>query len=181
MVMVETRAIAPRKMMLRASTPSSPAPPPSKPAEEPAPAPVEPTPAPQEPPAPPPATPEPAPVAPPPVVAAPAYSLDSAHVDLGGAQTVGATAAGVDRALAPVKARLDACYRTALPKASVVDGTASLHLETDDVGTIRQAIVMGSLAAETGACVSKAVVGRKVANVDTGHASADVPMVYRLR
>jgi hypothetical protein len=112
---------------------------------------------------------------------APTYSLETAHVDLGPAQTVGATSASVDRALAPVRTRLDACYRAALPRASTRDGTATLHLETDDVGNIRQATVTGNLASDVGACMSKSVIGRKIANVDTGHASADVPLMYRPR
>ena len=55
----------------------------------------------------------------------------------------------------PVRSRLDACYRAALPRASSADGTATLRLETDDVGAIRRATVTGPLANELSPCISK--------------------------
>jgi len=120
-------------------------------------------------------------VAPAPV--APRYSIDTAHVDIGGATVTGATAASVERAITPVKPRVDACYRAALPRLTgPLEGAATLHLETDDVGVIRRASVNGVLlGSEVGPCIAKVVVGRKVANVDTSAASADVPLSYRAR
>jgi serine/threonine-protein kinase len=138
-------------------------------------------------------TPEPvaAPPPPPPVVvaapapaptpAAPAYAIDRAHVDLGAATTMGATMTSVERAISPVKSRIDVCYRAALPHLSTLEGTGVLHIETDDVGNIRRASVTGAVQGEAGECIAHAALGRRVANVDTGLASADIPLAFHAR
>ncbi|MBX3234069.1 MAG: protein kinase [Labilithrix sp.] len=187
--------------------PSSPAPPSPDPPSSPAvpPAPVAPSPAvppaPVAPSSPAPVAPSlavpPAPVVPSspalsaPVTAAPAsssasaraFSLERARVDLGTPVVTGATSASVERAIVPVKSRIDLCYRAALSRAaSPVEGAATLHLETDDVGNVRRANVTGALAStDVATCIAKAVTGRRIANVDTGHATAAIPLTYRAR
>jgi len=129
--------------------------------------------------------PPPAPAPSPPAVAAVVTQppLANAHVEIGGAtQAVGATTLGFQRALAPATTRATACYRDALARLPApAEGNGMLHVETNDIGVIKQARTTGALSNEVGDCIAKAVIGAKVPNVDTGNASADVPLAYRLR
>ena len=130
-------------------------------------------------PSPPPApttTPAPAPAAP------PSFVLASAHVDIGGAtNTVGTTAANVNRAIAPLADRMNACYRAVLPQMKEpLGGTSTLHIETDEDGVITAARVGGGVTAPA-SCIAAAVSGRKLPNVDTGRARADVPLSFKAK
>jgi hypothetical protein len=109
--------------------------------------------------------------------------VDAARVEMAPATRVlGATSVGLERALASARGKIDACYRSALPKlVGAVDGAAVLHLETDDVGVVRRASLEGAHSAALGGCVSKATIGSRVPHVDTGTVSADVPLIYRPR
>jgi len=113
----------------------------------------------------------------------PTYDLASARVDVGVAANVaGATASSVTRAVSEAGAQLTACYRAVLPRLSgATEGRAVLHVETDGAGVITDARLGGALAGSIGSCIASAVRGRRVANVDTGSASADVPLAFRPR
>jgi hypothetical protein len=76
-------------------------------------------------------------------------------------------------------ARLVACYRASLTSGAVSDGPATLHLETNDEGVVTEARLDARVAPSLAGCITGAVRGRKIANVDTGRASADVPLVFR--
>lgn len=95
--------------------------------------------------------------------------------------TFGTTAANVNRMVSAQAGKITACYREALPAMTGgVDGTGTLHLETDEDGLVVAARVVGPVTAP-GRCIAAAVTGRKVANVDTGRASADVPLTFVAR
>jgi hypothetical protein len=95
---------------------------------------------------------------------------------------VGTTAINVGRALAKLGPRMTACYREALPRMSApFDGTASLHVETDEDGVIVAAQLAGPLAVGVGPCIPTAVRGVTIPSVDTGRAHADVPLVFTAR
>jgi eukaryotic-like serine/threonine-protein kinase len=129
---------------------------------------------------PPPPTKAPSVAPPPPIHVPPAFNLATARVEMGRANNISATsAARIQSALGPIGPALTACYRDALPRlrAPVTTG-ATLHIETDDVGHITRARVDGPLGAATGQCISAAVTTRTIAGVDTGNASADVPLVF---
>ena len=113
----------------------------------------------------------------------PSYDRDFAHIEVGVPLRVsGATPLAVRAAIGPARTKLDACYRDALPRiAGSFDGSATLHVETDDVGVVRNAYVRGALSTEVGPCIARAVIGARVRNVDTGIASADVELTYRAR
>ncbi len=104
-----------------------------------------------------------------------------ASVALGGARNaIGATAISVTRALSAAAPRITACYKAALPAlGSAFEGTDTLHIETDGAGVITDARLSGPVRGNLGACIASAVQGRRVANVDTGSASADVPLSFR--
>jgi hypothetical protein len=94
----------------------------------------------------------------------------------------GATAFSVTRAVSEASSELTACYRAALPRLhGALEGRAMLHVDTDGAGVITDARLGGPLAWSIASCVASAVHGRRVANVDTGSASADVPLVFRAR
>jgi hypothetical protein len=84
--------------------------------------------------------------------------------------------------LATAKGKLEACARDAPRRLrrGPLEGTGTLHLETDDVGVVRRASVKGGLPPELGDCVARAVAGARIRSVDTGIATADVPLAYRL-
>ena len=87
----------------------------------------------------------------------------------------------MNRTIASAEPRLTTCYRAALPQMpGPIDGQATLHIDTDGDGLITDARLSGPLRG-TEACIAAAVRGRKIANVDTGSASADVPLVFRAR
>jgi hypothetical protein len=106
----------------------------------------------------------------------------AARVDVGSASnTVGTTAASVNKAVGPMTSRLVACYRTALTSGVSSDGPATLHLETNEEGVVTEARLEPRIAAPLAGCIGAALRGRKIANVDTGSASADIPLVFRSR
>jgi eukaryotic-like serine/threonine-protein kinase len=138
--------------------------------------------------APPPVTPPPppptavAPATPPPTEPpAPAYDVAAAHVEIGQAVgTVGVTSSSMTRAVSEASAQLTGCYRSALPRlAAPNEGRAMLHVETDGAGVITNAHLTSPMDASVGRCVASAIQGRRVSNVDTGSASAEVPLVFR--
>jgi hypothetical protein len=128
-----------------------------------------------------PTPPEPATPDPP---APPPFDLATAHVDMGQPLNMagGLTATTVGRALRPAAAQLTACYRAGLPKMSApLEGATTLHVETDGTGMITDARVTGALGRVPGPCMARAVLGRSISGVDTGTASADVPLVFKAR
>jgi serine/threonine-protein kinase len=138
-------------------------------------------------PSPPPAV---APPASPPIVEQPAAAPPPPRFDLSSARVVvepavrvtGTTASAVGRAVAGAAAQLTACYRAALPQLSgPVEGEGVLHIDTDGAGAIVDARFAGPLGQSIQRCAAPAVVGRRVANVDTGSASADIPLVFKPR
>jgi serine/threonine-protein kinase len=137
-------------------------------------------------PAPPPLATQAAPPAPPPAPdpPPPAYDLASARVEIGQATgAIGATSSSVTRAVSEANAQLTSCYRAALPQlarlAGSIEGRGKLHIETDGSGIITDARLSAPLDAVVARCVASAIQGRRVANVDTGSASADVPVVFK--
>jgi eukaryotic-like serine/threonine-protein kinase len=126
------------------------------------------------------ATPKPPPL-PPPVPAAPAYDLQAARVVIGSARNaVGATAASVTRAVSEASVRITACYKAGLPQLSgALEGAGVLHVDTDGAGVITDARLSGAIRGNVASCVAAAVQGHRVANVDTGNASGDVPLSFR--
>ena len=133
--------------------------------------------------APPPAPPIAPPPAPPiaPSPAGPAYDLQAARVVIGSARNaVGTTPASVTRAVAEASSRITACYKAALPQLSgALEGAGVLHIETDGSGVITEARLSGAVRGSVASCVAAAVQGHRVANVDTGNASGDVPLSFR--
>src|SRR6478736_1269845 len=143
----------------------------------------------------PPATPssrEPAPVEPTPPLAPlvvpalptpapPSYDLALARVSISPAKNVvGATSGSVTRAVSEAAGRITACYKSALPAlGSSTEGTDVLHVETDGSGIITDARLSGPVRGSAAACIANAVQGHRVANVDTGNASADIPLSFR--
>jgi hypothetical protein len=132
--------------------------------------------------------PSPAPTSPPaaapspaPAPAAPAYDLQTARVVIGSARNaVGATPASVTRAVAEASSRITACYKAALPQLSgALEGAGVLHVDTDGAGIITEARLSGAIRGSVASCVAAAVQGHRVANVDTGSASGDVPLSFR--
>jgi hypothetical protein len=135
---------------------------------------------------------QPAPVAAGPVVSAPVaafaaspqeptYDLSAARVAIGTAKNaVGATALSVTRTVSAATARITTCYKAALPQLGrVFEGAGTLHVDTDGAGVITDARLSGPIRGRMATCVSAAVQGLRVANVDTGSASADVPLSFR--
>jgi hypothetical protein len=125
----------------------------------------------------PPPTPSPAPIAP----SAPAFDLSLARVSIGTARNaVGATALSVTRAVSEAASRITACYKSALPQlGGSQEGADVLHVDTDGAGVITDARLSGPVRGSVASCVAAAVQGHRVANVDTGNASADVPLSFR--
>jgi serine/threonine-protein kinase len=129
---------------------------------------------------PPAAVPPPAPV-PAAAPAAPAYDLQTARVVIGSARNaVGATPASVTRAVSEASSRIAACYKAALPRLSgALEGAGVLHIDTDGAGVITEARLSSAIRGSVASCVAAAVQGHRVANVDTGSASGDVPLSFR--
>jgi serine/threonine-protein kinase len=111
------------------------------------------------------------------------FDLAKATVDVRGAVHVERTgAAGVDAAISHVKAAITDCYRRALPTlGGPLDGTGSLHVETDDEGWITRARVTSPVRGPVPSCIEATVHGSHVWGVDTGTASADIPLVFKPR
>jgi len=102
------------------------------------------------------------------------------YVEIGSATgTIGTTAASVNKALIPLGSKLSACYRAALPQPP--SGPATLHIETNEDGVITEARLDPRMGAALRSCIVTAVRGRKISNVDTGNASADVPLWFKSR
>jgi serine/threonine protein kinase len=116
-----------------------------------------------------------------PTPAPPAIDPTLARVAIGTARNaVGATALSVTRAVSEASARITACYKTALPQlGGAQEGADVLHIDTDGAGVITDARLSGPVRGSVAACVAAAVQGHRVANVDTGNASADVPLSFR--
>jgi hypothetical protein len=88
----------------------------------------------------------------------------------------------VNRTVAGLAVALTNCYRAALPQLSPpLEGEAVLHVDTDGAGTITDARFARPLSPSIQRCAAAAVVGRRIANVDTGSASADIPLVFKPR
>lgn len=132
-------------------------------------------------PAPPPIAAAPPPPAPPVAALAPTYDSASARVEIGQAVgTIGTTSSSVTRAVSEAGAQLTSCYRSVLPRlAEPIEGRGTLHVETDGAGVIMVARLTTPVDATIARCVTSAIQGRRVANVDTGSASADVPLAFR--
>jgi serine/threonine-protein kinase len=135
--------------------------------------------------APAPAAPSPSPAAAPaaapePTPQAPRFALASARVEIGAAaRTSGTTAASVGRAIAPLGDAMTRCYRTAIPQATgALDGVGNLHIDTDEEGVITGARATGPIP-DAARCIGRAAMRRKVPNVDTGRASADIPLAFK--
>jgi hypothetical protein len=94
---------------------------------------------------------------------------------------IGTTGANVGKALTNTSSKMDACYRAAVTQSGAPEGPATLHIQTNEDGVVTEARLEARLGAPLANCVGSAVRGRKIANVDTGSASADVPLVFKLR
>jgi serine/threonine-protein kinase len=129
------------------------------------------------------APPAPRAAAPPAAAIEPARSDPAAaRVEVGAASnTVGTTAASVNKAIGPAAGRFVACYRASITSGIASDGPATLHVETNDEGVVTEARLDARISPPLAGCIAGAVRGRKIANVDTGSASADVPLVFRSR
>jgi serine/threonine protein kinase len=126
-------------------------------------------------------TPPPAPSPIPAAPSAPSFDLSRARVSIGTARNaVGATALSVTRAVSEAASRITACYKSALPQlGGSQEGADVLHVDTDGAGVITDAQLSGPVRGSVASCVASAVQGHRVANVDTGNASADVPLSFR--
>jgi hypothetical protein len=103
-----------------------------------------------------------------------------AYVEIGTAtHLIGTTSANVVKAL--TSSKIDACYRALVTQSGAPEGPATLHIQTNEDGVVTEARLEARLGASLANCVGTAVRGRKIANVDTGSASADVPLVFKLR
>jgi serine/threonine-protein kinase len=153
---------------------------------------VAPVPAPPAP-SPPPAETVAAPVVPPPppplapVVpdppAPPAFNVATATVAIGSPTNLVQTGANkVTSMMSHVASTLVGCYQRALPGLSgSIDGAGTLHIDTDDSGIVTTATLKGPVRGAVASCIEAAVRGQKVDGVDTGSASADVPLVFKPR
>jgi hypothetical protein len=125
------------------------------------------------------AAPAPAPPTPP---AAPAFDIGTASVAIGAPTHLVATgAAKVAATIGHLRAAMTQCYRSGLPAlASPLEGTGTLHIETEDDGIISKATVSGPVRGSVASCIEGKVIGQRV-EVDTGAASADVPLEFKAR
>jgi eukaryotic-like serine/threonine-protein kinase len=121
--------------------------------------------------------------APPPPAPPPPLNPSLARVEIGTATaTTGTTASNVNKTIAPLATKITACYRSALShQTQASDEGGVLHVETNEDGIIMDARLDGPLAASAGKCIVAAVRGRRISNVDTGSASADVPLAFKVR
>jgi serine/threonine-protein kinase len=122
------------------------------------------------------ATPAPAPAAPKPTVSA--AEIAAAKVVIAGVSTTGGLPASSVRS-ALKRAAFTGCYRGALKGAtSIVGGTAQVVLSISDSGYVKSASVsMGFLPGAKG-CIQAQAGSLKVANVDTGEATATVTLQF---
>jgi serine/threonine-protein kinase len=125
----------------------------------------------------------PRPIEAPPTPAAP-RPIDPAlvHVEVGTAtRLIGTTGANVGKVMAGVTAKVNACYRAAATQPGAPEGAGTLHIETNEDGVVTDARLEPRFGAPLAKCIGSVVRGRRIANVDTGSASADVPLVFKLR
>jgi hypothetical protein len=81
-----------------------------------------------------------------------------------------------------VAPKLTACWRAALAQSPLSDdASGTVHLETDDQGYVTAARVVGPVPAAASRCIEAAIVRDVRIDVDTGTASADVPLAFRVR
>jgi hypothetical protein len=87
----------------------------------------------------------------------------------------------VDKALGRSASRFGACYQDDLRAAGVAErGAGTVHIETDDSGTVTNATVTSPLTPAGARCLQHAVLGLHIANVDTGQAQADIAISFDL-
>jgi serine/threonine protein kinase len=128
-----------------------------------------------------------APPPPPPAVTAsgPAFDLGAARVEARQPLNVtgDASAAKVASAVGRVSGKLNACYRGALPRLQQpLEGTALLHIETDETGLVTTATLKGPpFVSDIVSCIVASVKTCTIEGVNTGNASADIPLVFRAR
>jgi serine/threonine-protein kinase len=128
-----------------------------------------------------------APPPPPPAVTAsgPAFDLAAARVEA--RQPINVTgdtsAAKVASAIGRVSGKLNACYRNALPRLqSPLEGAAMLHIETDETGLVTTATLKGPpFVSNIASCIVASAKTCTIDGVNTGNASADVPLVFNAR
>jgi hypothetical protein len=60
-----------------------------------------------------------------------------------------------------------------------LDGTATLHIETDGEGVVDEVRLSGPLDARLRPCIESAARARRISNVDTDSARADLPLTFR--
>jgi hypothetical protein len=125
----------------------------------------------------------PPPPPPPPVPVAPAFDVTTASVEFGRPENLGQIGGtNLMSTLAHAKGAIVQCYRRALPTLfGPVEGAGKLHVETDDSGTIQKARVTGAVGGSVPSCIASAVTGLRIKDVDTGEASADVPLEFKAR
>jgi serine/threonine protein kinase len=118
-----------------------------------------------------------------PLSSAPPFDAATARVIMGAATNItGATPRTVAAVIGPAASRVTACYRTALPAMTGPwGGSGILHIETDESGRIISASVRGRFGGGLSPCIGGVVIGRQVPNVDTGAASADIPLTFEAR
>jgi len=109
------------------------------------------------------------------------YDVASAGVDIGPASSaVGVTSINVIRTVTAAQAQLTRCYRSALPSlAAPLEGRGRVDIGTDGTGVIIDARLAWGSDPGLASCVASALMGRSVANVDTGAASASVALIFR--
>lgn len=108
------------------------------------------------------------------------FDSSNAHVDLGTPRAIGTSSSSVSRALSPIAGKISACYRSALTPANSGASSAMLHVQADESGFVTDAHVTGA-PANAAACIEAVVRGLNVPDVDTGSASADIPLSLRPR
>jgi serine/threonine-protein kinase len=91
----------------------------------------------------------------------------------------GATVNDVRRSLTRASGAWNTCYQNALRTAGQrVEGSATLHIATDEEGNVIQATVTGFALSGAETCIAASARVR-IAGVDTGSAWADVKLAFR--
>ena len=92
------------------------------------------------------------------------------------------TARYVNEAIGRMKPNVKRCYTGGLPTlAGALEGAGSLHIETDDSGTITAANVSGAVGGGVRTCIESTMRGVRVDGVATGAARADIPLDFKAR
>lgn len=85
-------------------------------------------------------------------------------------------------ALSRTTGAMTACYVADLRlSTSPKSGRGSLHVETDGGGSIVRATARLPFAGAAARCIERAVLGTRIAGVDTGEASADAALAFEVR